>query len=326
MNKKSQELPDDHYYQWITIWANIFSFLFKSVKYYIKLIEGDISEIEKDEDLKELLDEDSRRSFRIYQELKQAKNVSDWMEKKIKEGGDDPIDYDFHNISHGTIRYLKSIGHLYIRNLKVKRNRLSSRPNLSHHTLETVDTQISKIEEQLNTGVFGDASPKSLLVEEMVSEDDSHTADSATDSIAYARRPTPVLIDSIQILDTQLHERCMDLFQLFTADGKQERLDTVLSEATKILENHLRKKCKTEKKIGGTDLASHALSGKDPIVCVSESAGEQEAAHLIFRGIFGLVRNPSHHELMGVLNPNRVLQLMGIIDYLLRLLDVAKTK
>ncbi len=50
---------------------------------------------------------------------------------------------------------------------------------------------------------------------------------------------------------------------------------------------------------------------------VSDIPAEQDAAHLLFRGIFGLLRNVPHHRLLGELQPERVLQVLGTLDYCL---------
>ena len=63
MSIKNREKSDNYYYQWITFGHDTFMFLLKSVKYYINMIQKDISEIEKDEDLKDLLKEDSRKNL-----------------------------------------------------------------------------------------------------------------------------------------------------------------------------------------------------------------------------------------------------------------------
>jgi hypothetical protein len=41
-------------------------------------------------------------------------------------------------------------------------------------------------------------------------------------------------------------------------------------------------------------------------------------------GVFGFLRNPTHHRLLGELALERVMQQLGMIDYLLGLLDGAQ--
>jgi hypothetical protein len=71
----------------------------------------------------------------------------------------------------------------------------------------------------------------------------------------------------------------------------------------------------------GVELAQFALSRKTPPIILSSIPAEQEAAHLLFRGVFGFIRNPFHHHLIGDLSPERTLQLVGTVDYLLSLLE-----
>lgn len=52
----------------------------------------------------------------------------------------------------------------------------------------------------------------------------------------------------------------------------------------------------------------------------------QEAAHLFFRGYSGLVRNEVMHRLVESYTKERVLQLLGTVDYLLFLLSKAQVE
>ena len=76
---------------------------------------------------------------------------------------------------------------------------------------------------------------------------------------------------------------------------------------------------------GAAYLTGQALAGawRPPREAVRYSlrAAEQEAAHLLFRGVFGLLRNPSHHRLLGAIDRQRVIQLLGWLDYLLHLIE-----
>lgn len=109
-----------------------------------------------------------------------------------------------------------------------------------------------------------------------------------------------------------------------TPDGRHERLDTVIAEATRILETRLRTLTGAPQECVGVDLARRAFAGESPLLRVSDVTSEQEAVHLLFRGAFGFIRNPVQHKLLGKLSPDRVLQILGFIDHLLFLAETAK--
>ena len=272
-----------------------------------------------------VIEDKDKNSLQIYREHSHSKRVEDWLNKRIEKGGPDAFDYDV-SISHGTVRYIKGAAILYLKHLKNRRNILSSKPNISKYVLETVDNQISSYEENLNICVFENASPIPFLLDELIeNEIEDKTGESQT-KIAKVERPRPVVIDSIQIVDSELRERCLDLFDAFHKDGKHERLDTVIAEATRILETRLRTLTGSPQECIGVDLAKAAFAGEHPVLRVSDVNSEQEAVHLLFRGTFGFIRNPVQHKLLGKLSPDRVLQILGFIDHLLFVADTARRK
>ena len=111
--------------------------------------------------------------------------------------------------------------------------------------------------------------------------------------MAIADRPR--LIGSIEIIDTELCARCLDLFEQFQQDGQRDRLDTVVTEATRFLENRIRHLAGVPRETVGVELAKAAFLGSTPLLKLSDVSAEQEAAHLLFRGFFGFVRNQIHH-------------------------------
>jgi hypothetical protein len=221
------------------------------------------------------------------------------------------------------VRYLKSIGALYLRHLKQQRNALAERPNISKHALETVDARISKLEEKIQTGPFRGATCIPLLVDEVIAGK-TGGEDVEPQSLAKVQRPRPVLLESIEIVDSELRSRCLDLFNAFEEGGQRDRLDTVVTEATRILENRIRLLSTANPECVGVELAAFAFGTQTPRLKVSNVVAEQESAHLLYRGTFGFIRNQVHHRLAGELSPERVLQVLGLIDYLLALAESAQ--
>ena len=63
-----------------------------------------------------------------------------------------------------------------------------------------------------------------------------------------------------------------------------------------------------------------------PRIKFSDVKDLQESAHLLFRGYSGFVRNEVMHGLVPSYTRERVLQLIGMVDYLLFILSAAETK
>jgi hypothetical protein len=57
---------------------------------------------------------------------------------------------------------------------------------------------------------------------------------------------------------------------------------------------------------------------------VNAVEAEQKAVLLFFKGVFGPIRNPSHHKLLGNLSPERTIQILGMIDYAIHLVETAE--
>jgi len=215
------------------------------------------------------------------------------------------------------------IGTLYLCHVQNKRNRIAARPNISKYALGAVDKKISELRELITTGIFQDVAIIPLLIDEFVATEHIETKQ-REEAIVKAVLPRPIVIESIEILDPDLRSRCLDLFNSFERAGQRDRHDTVLTEATRIFEDKLRKICRAPTTISGVELAQYAFGGTNPKLIVSDVQAEQEAAHLLFRGVFGLLRNVPHHRLLGELQPERVLQVLGTLDYCLAMAQGSK--
>lgn len=309
MNTTS-EPHDSHVYTWLSLNNDTIRFYLESIKFYEGLLKDDIAVIEGDKDLALLLEGRDKNNLEIQNELRQATRIREQIEKSLEDQGPDAWDYDL-TISHGFVRFLKSTGLLYLQHLKNRRNVLASKNRISTYALKAVDQKISYFEEKTKIGVFQNATPQPLSVSELVLDEVFAATSTSTDS--ETKRPHPVLIGSIEILDPELRSRCLDLFQSFRQDGQHERLDTVVAEATRIFENKLRLISRAPATCVGLELATYAFGGKSPRLIISEVPAEQESVHLLFRGVFGLIRNHIHHHLVEDLLPERVLQIVGMI-------------
>lgn len=325
MSAMPAEPSDSHIYSWIDFYPETLRFIFKALCFYRDLLQRNVAELELDGDLKDLMVERPGQDSQLHRELRMVTRMIEWHEGK--QEGRDPFDYDLGSLSHGSIRTYKSICSLYLRHLQQQRNAFSRRTNLSKFVLEDIDTQLARYQEKLTTGVFAVATSRPLLVDDLalLTLDDakcSTTGSPPETSLATVQQPQPRLLESIEVFDPVLRERCLDLFQTFREPGKHDRLDTVLADATRILEDRMRKVL-NETGESGDKLAAIAFGGSSPKLSVSSNASEQQAVMFLFKAIFGHIRNPSHHKLLGPLSPERTLQVLGMIDYAVFLLENA---
>ena len=324
MSTPPKEPPDHYVYPWVSFNRDTFEFYLAAVRFYESLLETDLKAVQEDEDLRTILSDQALESYPIDKELKRVKRVREWFEKHIERGGKDAWDYDV-EISHELVRFIKSVSALYLEHLCRKRQVIASRPATSKSLLEAVDQQVARLEEKTQLGVFRTATPYPLVIDQLPQSAD-RAASTASSEIDLVRdiRPRPVILDSIEIRDPTLRSRCLDLLAQFREDGQHDRLDTVVNEATRILEDRLRSLSGAPPTSVGVDLAKVAFGSPNPRLIVSDIGPEQEAAHLLYRGVFGFVRNSAHHRLLGTLQPERVLQVVGMIDYLISVAEAAR--
>lgn len=321
----SKEPPDHHRYSWVAFYPDTVRFLLRAIAFYVERLEAEQRTLEADPELMALLTVETRREFRIGRDCDHAKRIQLWLQEHLDKANGD-IDVDI-SLDHATVRFLKSVGLLYLAHLKNRRNAISQTPDLSANTLAAIDREITKSEEFLNNaGVFSNASTIPLLVPERDVCSVPTGEQEAQPTLRRASRPSPVIIESIEILDQELRSRCLDLFQQFKESGEHARQDTVISEATRILEHRLRAAIKAADTVTGKDLAIAAFSGTNPVLRISSIPGEQTAVQLLFQGAFGFIRNPVHHKLLTDLSADRVLQVLGFVDYLISIINAAERR
>jgi hypothetical protein len=328
-NTVPSEPSDHHIYHSIFIFHDTFDFLYRSLCFYRDLLKRAIDAVNLDADLKALLGTEAQRSSPASKELQKVQNAIAWWDKLRAQAGEAQVDYNIGSFSHEGIRFLKSVGCLYLRHLRSKRDQFSQRPGESKYVLESLDTELARFEEKMRTsGVFGKASTIPLLVEDVieskVSEVGGNLSGHQVPGLPSKQAETkPLLLETIQIIDPTLRSRCLDLFNSFEQQSQHERFDTVIVEATRILEDRLRSSL-GESSGTGDELANKAFGSTSPKLRLSAVASEQTAVLLFFKAIFGYLRNPSHHKLLGSLSPERTIQILAIIDYAMHLLESAE--
>jgi len=319
----NRKISDYTQYNFVELDPDVFEFFQTSIEFYLRVLESDFEKIKEDEDLIKILDSESLEKSGAFKEITRIRRLRDWMNKIKADAGPDAWDYTFPSISHSVIRLLKSMATLYLQQLKNRRVNLTRKGHISSAVLSTVDARLAQLEEKVTMGIFKDAELIDLQVGDINEYTEEDTISVGEKIRSFQTPIIPVIIKSDLILDVELQHRCLDLFESFKNDGAHERLDTVVSEATRILEDRLRKIAGIEKNVTGVDLAKQALGTTPPVLLVSDIQAEQDAAHLLFRGVFGFIRNSVHHHIVGELKPERVIQILGTIDYLLSVIEGA---
>jgi Protein of unknown function (Hypoth_ymh) len=318
-----REPPDHHYYGLVMFNVSSLRYLLAAVRFYESRLEQDAKYVRDDTELSGLLDQETLDSYPFGRDLDRTQRVRIWLEKLIAKADAESKSLVDGNLSHGWVRFLKSVETLYLAHLRRKRDATVLRATTSKGLLEAIDQELSKREEESCAGVFRTATPYPLVIDQFPPPAE-RAEPGALVPPAGVERPRAVVLESIEIRDLDLRRRCLDLFAQFHQDGQHDRLDTVISEATRILEARLRELAGADASSFGVELAALAFRPPSPRLSVSEVQAEQEAAHLMYRGIFGFVRNSAHHRLLGELQPERVLQIVGMVDYLISVAEAAR--
>ncbi len=313
---ETTERPDHHIYNWVSIYADSLRFFLASARYYQGRLEGELEKIRSDDLFAELLDDKTIDSLDISKEAVRFKTIGDRIQDEIDQAPD-TWDYDL-TLRHQDVRVLKALGILYLSHLEGRRDRLATGDEFSTIAIQALDSRIARFREVLSLGVFGDATPWPLMVEgpdDLAEGVGDEELDEEED--VESKRPPPRILSSIEIVDPQLRDRCLDLLEAFDEGDQSHRFDTVITEATRVLEDRVRRLTGADASLSGVNLMTHAFGGENPRLVVSEDASEQEAAHLMYRGASGFIRNPFHHRLIEDVSRERVLQILGLVDYLI---------
>jgi uncharacterized protein (TIGR02391 family) len=122
------------------------------------------------------------------------------------------------------------------------------------------------------------------------------------------------------IIDEELKGRCSDIL---SAPGN---FDRVINQATQVLEDRIRKRAKTDRKLVGVSLVNKALNTdiSKTIIIISDNPEEHEGICHICRGLMVGFRNPTHHQLSDNFTREDALKFCAFIDNVLQIIDKAK--
>jgi uncharacterized protein (TIGR02391 family) len=101
------------------------------------------------------------------------------------------------------------------------------------------------------------------------------------------------------------------------------RYDDATRNAFIAVEEGIRARISADATDVGVDLVAKAMNPKSPRLLFSKVAAEQEAAHLLYRGAIGYIKNPLSHRFLDSGSPVRTFELLTFASLLLRMLDEA---
>ncbi len=99
--------------------------------------------------------------------------------------------------------------------------------------------------------------------------------------------------------------------------------DDAIRNAFIAVEGEIRARISADPNDLGVDLVTKAMNPGSPRLVFSQVKAEQEAAHLLYRGAIGYIKNPLSHRFLDTDDPNRTLELLAFASLLLRMLDEA---
>jgi len=256
------------------------------------------------------------------QEIDRIQQMVEWGEDRLKKDNKTHGTITVSGASYGSLRYLKAGMLLLVRMLvEKKRAVIQKHGSIPRSILKSYDEKIKVLENLAEEGVLNGLKPAEVFFE-------LRSPVNAESSIEIKKEAVDVKlsesrIDEIQIIDPVLRERCLDLLRKLYDAGSQVQLDTIVRESSVVLEDRVKTISGIKGKIG-VPLMSAAFGSQPVVIKFSDDRDVQDSAHFLFRGYSGFVRNQVMHRLVPSYNKDRVLQLMGFVDYLLFLLSRAE--
>ncbi len=298
----------------------------EAARHYKAILDRAWSQIQAHQNLLALLDENERRSLPIGVERdttdRMIAHLAELIERAQREGGD----VNFVEVSRDWIGWVKSVCRLYEGSIRRDLDQVERVREMPAAVISSLRARLAQLAEKTSLGVFAEVDPTPLVIEDLVATEPPRSGqppearEGGEPQIPDSSPSPPPVTTAPPILDIELRERTLDLYSIFESRALEERYDTILREIGAVVEDRLRNACGAPPEKIGVELASYAFGGQTPRIRLSLNAAEQEGVHLLFRGFFGWVRNPAGHRLLGKVSKERVLQVLGLADYLLGLL------
>lgn len=258
------------------------------------------------------------------EEVDYLRGMVEWGKEKLAVVGDSPRGtVTVNGVSYGSLRYLKA-GILY-RAFEVEKQKsafLAKNKIVPKSVLRSFDARIEQLRGMSEMGKLSGLRPADVLFEL-----------TAAEPAAGVSSPSPRLIPALPpassdtavlVVDEVLRKRCLPLLRAIDGEGARDQYDSVIREMSVVLEDRVREVAGYTGNASGADLLGITMARDPVLIRFSPEKNVQEAAHLFFRGFSGLVRNEVMHRLVESYTRERVVQLLGTVDYLLYLLSRAE--
>jgi hypothetical protein len=259
------------------------------------------------------------------EEVAHIRLMVDWGKERLDGTKVSPRDsITVNGVTFSSLRYLKA-GILYLAYLieKQKRGFLAGAEIVPRSVLRSFDARIEQLQNMGEMGKLGGLRPAEVLLELFEATDSTSCKPEARMEPSF---PTSITHADVLIVDPVLRKRCLPILAAIEGSGSPERYDTVIREMSVVLEDRVRQLTGFAGKVSGAELFNATMNRDPCLIKFSSEKSVQEAAHLFFRGYSGLVRNEVMHRLVESYTKERVMQLLGTIDYLLFLLSRAEVQ
>jgi hypothetical protein len=284
--------------------------------------------------------EDVKKTFELerseYDDLiEYISRMIDWAEEKLGSHTSRSHHIFEYGVRYGSLRLLKAGGFYRLHKREKQRDDLLAKhPDLPRALLASIDEKTAQLRDWLEQGVMNGLRPAEIFFE-VTTQAGGQVSDQPKETLqteSASKASTPLYLEKIPIFDGELRARCLSLLSSldYSIKGtetseKGTQLDTVVREMSVILENRIRELAGlASESTEGQELMSRAFSGSNPPLRFSSDPAIQQSAHLLFRGYSGFVRNEVMHRLVHTFTSERVLQLLGLVDYLMFVLTQAE--
>ncbi|WP_018234460.1 TIGR02391 family protein [Thioalkalivibrio thiocyanodenitrificans] len=226
-------------------------------------------------------------------------------------------------VSYGSLRYLKA-GVLY-RAFDVAKQRsvlLAKNRVVPRSVLRSFDTRIEQLRGMAEMGKLSGLKPADVLFE--LTEAQVPAGDLPPPPRLLQALPPSTVVSEVVVVDEVLRKRCLPLLRAIDEVGGNDQYDSVIREMSVVLEDRVREMSRHAGNASGAELLGITMARDPVLIRFSPEKHVQEAAHLFFRGYSGLVRNDVMHRVVESYTRERMVQLLGTVDYLLYLLSQAE--
>ena len=258
------------------------------------------------------------------EEVDHLRGMVEWGKEKLAAIGDSARGtITVNGVSYGSLRYLKA-GVLY-RAFEIEKQRsgfLAKNTIVPRSVLRSFDARIEQLRGMSEMGKLSGLRPADVLFE--LTEAQSAAGDPLPRPRLVQAFPPAASDSEIFVVDEVLRKRCLPLLRAIDGEGARDQYDSVIREMSVVLEDRVREVSGYTGNASGGDLLGITMARDPVLIRFSLEKNIQEAAHLFFRGYSGLVRNEVMHRLVESYTRERVVQLLGTVDYLLYLLSRAE--